>query len=110
MVFDPKNMNARTYGKLRFSGNQEKDRFKNLHNNFLAPISNYYKNKYNINYSNLKIVEVADTVTPAKDVKFFITDYPSSRIVQDIESGLILFNEKPSMIKITSESYIHMII
>ncbi len=108
--FDPKNMNPKTYGKISFSGNYEKNRFKELHENFLRPISNYYKNKYNIDHGSLRIVEVSDTVVPAKEIKFFIVDYPSSRIAQDIKNGSILFSVKPSAVKITPESYIHMII
>lgn len=108
--FNPLEVNPKTYGKISFSGNHEKTRFTELHNEFLKPISLYYRNKYNIPYGNLRIVNIGNTVIPAKAITFFITDYPSSRIVQDISQGLILFNKKPNMVKLTTDSYVYIII
>ena len=79
-------------------------------NTWGKPISMYYKNKYGIPYNKLRIVSVSDTVVPAKEITFFIDEYPSDRIVQDIERDLILFNIKPSVVRLTSDSFVYMII
>jgi len=76
----------------------------------LKPISIYYRNKYSIPHGNLRIVNIADTIIPAKEITFFITDYSSYRIVQDIEQGLILFNKKPNVVKLTTDSFVCIII
>jgi hypothetical protein len=108
--FDPDRVNPKTYGRLSFKNNSEKVGFSLLHNKYLKPIASYYKNKYSIPYSNLKIVSVGETVVPAREIAFFISEYPSLRIVQDIERGLIMFDKKPSVVKLTSDSFVYMII
>lgn len=108
--FDPKNISPRTYGRLAFKSGYERARFSALHNEYLKPISMYYKNKYGIPYNKLRIVSVSDTVVPAKEITFFIDEYPSDRIVQDIERDLILFNIKPSVVRLTPDSFVYMII
>lgn len=108
--YNPNSLDPMTYGKHSFKGSYEKERFSYLHNEILKPIASYCKNKYNVPYSNLRIVSVADTVIPAKEIVFFIVGYSSNRLIQDIEQGLILFNGKIDMIKLTTDSFIHIII
>ena len=108
--FNPDDLDPRTYGTISFKSNYEKEKFSELHNNYLKPISLYYRNKYNIPYENLQIVSITDSVVPARDVTFFIKDYSSNRIVQDIEQGLILFNKKPSVVRLTTDSFVYIII
>jgi hypothetical protein len=110
LKFDPKNMDPKTYGKISFSSNLERSKFSVLHNEYLKPISLYYNNKYSIPYSNLRIVSISETVVPAREITFFISDYPSDRIVQDIKQGLILFKKNPSVIRLTPDSFVYMII
>lgn len=108
--FDPKRISSRTYGKISFKSNFEKQKYEYLHNEYLNPITAYYKNKYDIPFNNLKIVYVAETVVPAREIIFFIKNYPSDRVVQDLKQELILFKKKPSSIKLTADSFIHIII
>jgi len=46
--FNPDDLDPRTYGTISFKSNYEKEKFSELHNNYLKPISLYYRNKYNI--------------------------------------------------------------
>lgn len=108
--FNPLTLDARMYGKDAFKSSYEKERFNILHSEFLKPIVMYYKNKYNIPYSNLQITEIPDTAIPGRDITFFIKDYLSIRIIQDIEQGLILLDKKPSVVKLTEDSFVHIII
>jgi hypothetical protein len=108
--FNPNDINPKTYGKIAFSSKYERDRFSELHNNFLTPIAKYYKNKYNISNNNLRIVNVSDTVIPAREITFFIDGYESLRVVQDITKGLILFNNKPTTVELTVDSLVRIII
>ena len=108
--FNPKNIDPKTYGRISFKNTYEKEKFTELHNEYLKPISTYYRNKYNIPYEKLQIVDISDSVVPARDVTFFINDYSSNRIVQDIEQGLILFNKKPTVVRLTTDSFVYIII
>lgn len=108
--FDPNVIDPRTYGKISFNSNYEKIKFTELHNEYLKPISIYYRNKYSISYEKLQIVSISDSVIPAREVTFFINGYSSNRIVQDIEKGLILFSKKPSVVRLTSDSFVYVII
>lgn len=109
-LYNPNFFSSRVFGKESFIDKNEEDAFRRLNDDILKPIATYCKENYGSDYSNLKIVKVVDTVKPAREIYFYSKDVPTNSIVNDLRNGKILFTNKPTIIKLTRESYIHIII
>lgn len=108
--FHPGGFSPMMYGLFSFKTDKEKKAYKHLHDKILSPIIKYYKYKYDIPYKNLKIVSVSDTVEPGRELFIFIKDYPTTKILDDIFKNRIIFDKRPSVVRLTRDAYLHIII
>lgn len=108
--YNPNLFGANVFGLSSFKSSAEKDAFKKLNDEYLKPISEYCLGKYESEYSNLKIIKVSDTILPAREIFFYYVDIPSTVIIDDIQKKKILFEKTPSVVRLTKESYIQLIV
>lgn len=109
-VYDPYINDSTMFGLSAYKNTNEKIAFEHLNSKILRPIARYMKDKYDSKFSNLQIIEVSDTIKPAREILINYLDIPSDRIFKDLTSGKILFDKMPSVIRLTKDSFIQIII
>lgn len=108
--FNPYMFSSKLFGLSSFKDEKEKLAYKYLNDEILRPIADYCKNNYSSEYSNLKIVKVTDTIKPAREIFFYYQDIPTTNLITDLNNKKIIFKTPPTKVKLTRESYIHVIL
>lgn len=108
--FNPYMFSSKLFGLSSFKDEKEKLAYKYLNDEILRPIADYCKDNYSSEYSNLKIVKVTDTIKPAREIFFYYQDIPTANLITDLNNKKIIFKTPPAKVKLTRESYIHVIL